>query len=100
MLVENLGNNVDVVKSLLENKNNVKELEKDGWKELNIEWKEGYNEIDVELINVGEYINIKDSEGDNKIINDVKGGKRGVVEELIKKYEDVEIKGKERKKEM
>jgi hypothetical protein len=29
-LVENLGNNVDVVKSLLENKNNVKELEKDG----------------------------------------------------------------------
>ena len=56
--------------------------------------KEGYHEIVNALINAGAYINVQDRSGDTNLIHAVKGGHRGVVESLLKKYADVDIAGK------
>lgn len=56
--------------------------------------REGYHEIVNALLNTGAYINVQDRSGDTNLIHAVKGGHRGVVESLLKKYVDVDIAGK------
>jgi ankyrin repeat-rich membrane spanning protein len=72
----------------------VNAVDKDGCTALSIACRDGYHEIANALLNAGAYINIQDKCGDTNLIHAVKGGHRGVVESLLKKYADVDIPGK------
>ena len=56
-----------------------------------------YEEIAFKLLHAGAYTNLQDRAGDTNLIYACKGGHRAVVDALIKKYADVDVRGKDGK---
>nr|XP_023022551.1 kinase D-interacting substrate of 220 kDa-like [Leptinotarsa decemlineata] len=93
---------IDIVLQLLEHNATIDHRDIGGWTSLM--WATYKGRVDVALLMIergadvnAQGIRLQDRSGDTNLIHAIKGGHRGTVEALLKKYADVDILGKDRK---
>ena len=92
LLVACRGNATEVVDLILEKGPNINVVDRDGMTALAIASKEGFYEIALKLLACGAHTSLQDRAGDTNLIHAAKGGHRGIIEALIKRHADVDVR--------